>query len=442
MPDMRETEAMPAPEPDVKPGSRLRSGRYELVRKLGTGGAATVWLATDTLLERPVAIKVLSEALGDDPDWITRFRREARLVAQLSHPNLVSVYDFEADTDRPYLVLAYMPGGSLRDRLTAHDCPEPDRVATDLLRALDHIHANGIIHRDIKPGNVLIDHDGSARLCDFGIARPEEATSITQTGQIPGTSAYMAPELWRGEPATERSDLYAAGVLLDEYQGSEDDPRLPGLVARLTAEDADLRPQSAAAALALLAEQPVSGTRGEEATPRLAHAGPEAPRGQRWLPVLALCAVALAAGVALTGIIGGEQGDEPPTEQAANRPGDTRGTEAGGGTAADADTGDDESSEADIPATGDGAALNEKGFDLIGAGSYEEAIPVLEQAVASFPEGTTDLNYAYALYNLGNAYLQAGRPEDAIPVLEERLTIPNQKGTVRRTLAEARAAAD
>ena len=425
-------------ELDVSKGARLRSGRYELERILGRGGAATVWLATDTLLDRPVAIKVLAEGLGEDPAWLARFRREARVAAQLSHPNLVSVYDFEADAERPYLVMAYMSGGSLRDRLSAEDCPEPERVAVDVLHAIEHIHAHGIIHRDIKPGNVLLDRDGGAHLSDFGIARPEDATSITRTGQIPGTGAYMAPELWRGEPATERSDLYSTGVLLAEYLGGEDASPLADLVRRLAAEDPSLRPDSASAALAAITPRPAPAPAifEEPTMPAQEGAPATASRERRWLPVVALCAVALVAGVAVNEALDGDGGAQRGPQA------DPGATESSAGTGSAPETESDApADEGQVPVAEDGATLNDRGFDLIGAGRYEEAIPVLERAVAAFPEGTTDLNYAFALYNLGNAYYLAGRPDDAIPVLEDRLQIPNQTETVRETLEAAREAA-
>ncbi len=230
-------------------GTILGGGRYSLQARVGSGGAATVWLADDDVLDRPVAVKVLSEALASDDSWLARFRREARLVASLTHPNLVSVYDFDASDERPYIVMAYMPGGSLWDRLQLGEPSDPERLARDLLTALEAIHAAGIVHRDIKPGNVLFDAAGTACLTDFGVARPEDATALTQTGQIPGTARFMAPELWAGEPADERTDLYSAGVVLREAIGNDGAPQTRALVDRLCAEDVSDRPESATAAL-------------------------------------------------------------------------------------------------------------------------------------------------------------------------------------------------
>jgi serine/threonine-protein kinase len=440
-------------------GLRLRSGRYELERRLGAGAAASVWLASDTLLERPVAVKVLAEGLVEDRAWLARFRREARIAARLQHPNLVSIYDFNADVERPYLVMAYMSGGSLQDRIDAGGRPDAERLAADVLRALAHIHSAGIIHRDVKPGNVLLDRDGRACLTDFGVARPQDATSITQTGQIPGTARYMAPELWRGEQATERSDLFACGVLLSQSLGDESPARLIGLTERLSAESPELRPESASAALAMLnagpgpqavAEpdpepetEPEPDARDQWPPPPPAGPRTSGSRPTRWIPVAALCLVALIAGFAFANAIGGDEDppasepvseperdvgardDPPPPEEDTTPPADTE----------TADPPDEAAPPAEEPVA-DPIDLNDQGFALIQQGDPEGAIPVLQQAVEGLA-GSDDITYAYALYNLGHALRLAGRPAEAIPILEQRLEIPNQQGTVAAELKQA-----
>jgi serine/threonine protein kinase len=247
----------------------LLGERYRLEWLLGTGGMAAVWLARDERLRRPVAAKILSDTLAADPAYLRRFSREARLAASLSHPNLVKVYDFGGRGDRPYLVMEYVEGQSLADRIAAGTARGLDssRLARELLSALDHIHGAGIVHRDVKPGNVLIAPDGTAKLTDFGIAQPEGATRLTSTGLVVGTRSYIAPEVGRGEQATVRSDLYSCGIVLREAIGDPPPPGLADLVTRLGDQDPNRRPESASRALELLAEpSPSAGTEPPTAT--------------------------------------------------------------------------------------------------------------------------------------------------------------------------------
>ena len=234
-------------------GVALADGRYTFVRHLGSGGMASVWLARDETLHRDVAIKLMADTLADDERWLARFQREARAAAALSHPHIVKVFDYGIEEHRPYLVMAHVPGGSLRDRLQdGGELPDAGALARELLSALAHVHAAGIVHRDVKPGNVLLDEHGSSQLTDFGIARPQDATEMTQTGMVLGTIRYLAPEVADGGPATERSDLYSAGCVLRELAGG--DPPLRELLEALTDDDPERRPSSAEDALARLAE--------------------------------------------------------------------------------------------------------------------------------------------------------------------------------------------
>src|SRR5947209_11303094 len=211
---------------------------------------AIVWSATDQQLERVVAIKVISDVLATDPRFVARFEREARLAAGLSHSNLVKVFDFSVDEERPLLIMEYVPGGSLAE--ARGRSLDAESLARELLDAVAHIHAAGILHRDIKPANVLLGADGSPRLTDFGIARGDETTGLTQTGQVMGTLRYIAPEVAEGQPSSPQSDLFALGVLLGEIAGPDASPDLAGLIARMSARDPALRPHSAAQALAEL----------------------------------------------------------------------------------------------------------------------------------------------------------------------------------------------
>jgi eukaryotic-like serine/threonine-protein kinase len=241
---------------ELAPGAALAAGRYRLERLLGSGGMAAVWLAYDERLGRRVAVKLLADVLALDASYVERFRREATIAARLWHPNLVRVYDFALDGGRPLLVMELVEGPTL-SKLLRDRAPlpvDPCRLASELLGALDHIHAAGVVHRDVKPANVLLDHDWRARLTDFGIAQPGGSTRLTLTGAVIGTIGYLAPEVARGDRATPRSDLYSLGVVLAACADRRNrrDTVLERLIERLTAEDAHRRPRSAAEALALL----------------------------------------------------------------------------------------------------------------------------------------------------------------------------------------------
>jgi serine/threonine protein kinase len=313
-------------------GSTLCDGRYRLESVLGRGGMAIVWRATDVQLERTVAIKVISDVLAGDPRFVQRFDREARLAAGLSHPNLVKLFDYSVEEERPFLVMEYVAGGTLREARGR----ELDALALgrELLDALAHIHAAGILHRDVKPANVLLDTDGSPRLTDFGIARSEEQTGLTLTGQVMGTLRYIAPEVAAGEPATVRSDLFSLGVLLGEIAGDEPPDPLAGLLRRLTARDPDDRPASAADALAELDPTralPHTEALGEiDATQALppTGAGASAPRalhraGPRIRPAHLIAGAAALIALLLVVVIAGSGGgssNPPATPRALPRP--------------------------------------------------------------------------------------------------------------------------
>ncbi|MEA2354938.1 MAG: eukaryotic-like serine/threonine-protein kinase [Solirubrobacteraceae bacterium] len=243
---------------EPRPGVLLGGGRYRLDQLIGSGGMATVWRATDRRLGRTVAIKLISDALADDPTYAERFAREARTAAGLSHTNLVQVFDYGAGDLRPYLVMEYVDGGTLAQRLERGPVvgEEAGAVAGDLLAALGCIHAAGILHRDIKPANVLLSSDGRARITDFGIAHPEDSTRLTQTGHLVGTLRYLAPEVIDGHPPSRKSDLYALGVLLRDLSGGRGDATTDELVARLTDQIPARRPATAEQALRLVRRPP------------------------------------------------------------------------------------------------------------------------------------------------------------------------------------------
>ena len=198
----------------------LIAGRYELEELAGTGGMSSVYRAHDTLLERHVALKLLHEYHGADAESIERFRREARAVAQLSHPHIVTVIDRGEDGDRQFIVFEYVDGENLKE-LVAREGPLPVRRALELAiqvgEGLACAHEHGVVHRDVKPQNVLLNGDGQAKVTDFGIARSLDVDhGMTQTGTVIGTSNYIAPEQASGRSVDERTDIYSLGVVLFE----------------------------------------------------------------------------------------------------------------------------------------------------------------------------------------------------------------------------------
>jgi beta-lactam-binding protein with PASTA domain/predicted Ser/Thr protein kinase len=227
----------------------LLGGRYELGAPLGQGGMAEVFRGRDTRLGRDVAIKILRSELAGDATFLARFRREAQSAASLNHPNIVSVYDTGEDGSTPFIVMEYVEGRTLRDILRTQGRMLPQRaleITADVCAALEHAHEQGIVHRDIKPGNVMVTSGGTVKVMDFGIARAITASTstMTQTAAVIGTAQYLSPEQARGEHVDARSDVYSTGCLLYEllthqppftgdspvavaYQHVREDPTLP-----------------------------------------------------------------------------------------------------------------------------------------------------------------------------------------------------------------------
>ena len=487
--------------------------RFRIRRRLGVGGTATVFLAEDCVLCRDVAIKRLHPE-GSEAD-LRRFRREARLGAALVHPNLVTIFDTLSSSDGVLIVMEYVRGRPLSD-LIASDRMNPRRlleILRPLAAALDYAHHHGVVHRDVKPANVLIAESRVIKLVDLGTATAGHLTQITAENEVMGTLAYIAPERLAGESVGEpASDVYSLAVLTfqaltgsppyradtagellhrvlhdpppniaDAWPGAP--PRLGRVLDQGMNPDPDRR-QASAGALVRDLETAIGERSSSVIAPVLQPTAPmtasherlpsPAPsvygsggsqRRRRLLQILACLATVglLAAGIWLVvaGADGGSDRGAGGAEQAANqkREAGSRASSEPAGSATPAisssqATGTAPSSTATtVPeasaispsetasGTGTGPELNDEGYGLIQQGRYAAAIPVLRRAVRVFPDGTSDITYAYALFNLGHALRMAGHPDKAIPVLERRLEIPDQTQTVKSELTAARAEA-
>src|SRR5213082_2594509 len=200
------------------------NGRYRLEARIGAGGMSTVYRALDETLQRKVAIKLMNCEVASDSDQLERFRREARAVAQLSHRHIVGVIDAGEDDGRPYIVFECVDGETLKERIRRQGrlpIPEAVAYAIEIARALGVAHSQHIIHRDVKPQNVLIDEEGSAKVTDFGIARTLDEEGLTADGRVLGTTDYVSPEQALGQPVTGQSDLYSLGIVLYEMLAGE-----------------------------------------------------------------------------------------------------------------------------------------------------------------------------------------------------------------------------
>jgi serine/threonine protein kinase len=329
----------------------IARGRYRIERMLGDGAMATVVLARDEELGRRVAVKLLDEKLAADREFRARFTREGRLAAGLSHPNVVTVFDAGEAEGRPYIVMEYVDGRTLEERLRgegAVDADEVREIALQVCAGLEHAHTQGLVHRDLKPGNLIQRSDGTIKIADFGIARGSHGTELTEAGAIVGTAAYLAPEQAEGGEITPRTDLYSLGTVLYELltgerpwrvesladlgrRRTEPLPPLPpdvpadlrNAITRALAPDAADRPETAAELAEMLREVDEGATM---VLPRAAGRPRRRVRAQRRPQVgmlLALALVAVLLVLAVLGFValardGGEaagEGQETPQQQ-------------------------------------------------------------------------------------------------------------------------------
>jgi serine/threonine protein kinase len=435
--------------------------RYRVARLIGTGGMASIWAAGDDVLGRPVAIKVLAEQYLEQPRFVARFEREARTAALLSgHPHVVTIYDVGEAGGRPFIVMEHLAGGTLAERMAAGRPRRAEvmRWLGEAASALDFAHEKGVVHRDVKPRNLLFDDRDRLVVADFGIARAAFEESLTATNELLGTAAYISPEQALGEPATPASDRYALAVVAFEtltgglpfgggtlveiaHRRTTLDP------PRASERSPELAPAVDEVLLRGLAREP--GERWPTATEfvesledALEQPAPAPPASVTWsrprrrvrlaplLLGLAAIAVGLIAGLTVLNADQGGSGDRSVAREESSQRTEPRRRE--------------QSQQPPAPAPAQPqpgaspAQLNDEGFGLMNAGRYDEAVTVLQKAVAGFPEGSGDLTLAYALYNLGRSLRLAGRPEEAIPVLERRLEFKNQRGVAKKELAAAR----
>jgi eukaryotic-like serine/threonine-protein kinase len=454
--------------------------RYRVVRHIANGGMASVWAAEDELLGRLVAVKVLSPAYAQDERANRRFLREARAGARLSDcRHVVTVYDIGEHDGRPFMVMEHLAGGTVADRLKRGK-PIPRALALRWLReageALDCAHRNDVVHRDVKPANLLVDERGHLAVGDFGIATVATEASVTQTGQVLGTAAYISPEQARGEPATAASDRYSLACVAFElltgrrpFSGEHpaaqarahveasvpsasaigDLPVAVDDVMRVAlAKDPTKRPATAAELLDALEDaldsepEPATLPTAVTAPVRVQPAPPVAAR-RRWPGLAALAALAIVAGAAIAiAAGGGGGGGAGPERQATTHATAKAKPKPKTSQPAATQTQQTQSAQTATQAKTDNpVALNNTGYSLILQGKPADAVTPLQRSVEAFrtQQRTSEIDYAYALYNLGNALRLSGRATEAIPYLEERLRISSYKrGIVKKELQTAR----
>jgi serine/threonine-protein kinase len=440
-----------------------------------------VYRATDSVLERKVAVKLLSERYAREEEVRARFRREALAAARLSGtPHVITVFDVGEHKEQPYIVMEYLDGGSVHDRLREDGRVPPGQALEWLAQAgtaLDRAHAEGVVHRDVKPANLLLDRDGNVVVTDFGIASTTGVDTLTLPGTVLGTAGYLSPEQARGESATAASDRYALGVVAFElltgrrpYEGDtaateafahvtapvpsaeKIHPELPdgvdAVLARALAKDPEDRPatcaelvaelrdafRGAATAPTRIAAAPVIATGAP--TRRLPPAGPPPSRGPSHRALVIGAAGFLAAGAIVAGLLGAVLDDDPGREARQPRGTTTQTTETQTTETQTTETQTTETPTTETqvtepePSLSEARSLNDQGYALMQQGNFQGARPLLEESVDGL-RGTGDIYEAYANYNLAYTRFQLGECGGIFELLDRSQAVQGSHPDIR-----------
>jgi eukaryotic-like serine/threonine-protein kinase len=441
--------------------------RYLNPERIARGGMGDIYRAEDRDLARVVAIKVLADRYAGDEAIRARFTREALAAARLSNaPSTVTIFDVGEHDDHPYIVMEFLAGGSLADRL-ARDGAQPIGRSLDWLGqaagALDAAHASGVVHRDVKPANLLLDNDDRVRVADFGIASAVGLGSLTEAGTVLGTAGYLAPEQARGEKATPASDRYALAVVAFELltgarpferesstaeamahvseripRASSLNPELPSQVddalARGLAKEPEHRYEAAADLVHALRDA-LADAAGRTTVGGLAPVA--GGHGRRWVvPLIALGAL-LVAGVVAAALLAGDDPEGLATTVPTTVPRTVKETVTlPATTVVQTVTTAVEPTTASTAPSGNPAELNDQGFELMNNGDYEGALPLLERAVAGL-SGSGEVAEAYASYNLAFTRLALGRCDGVVELLDRSEEIQGKRKEIGRLRREA-----
>ncbi|HEX6679244.1 MAG TPA: serine/threonine-protein kinase [Gaiellaceae bacterium] len=460
--------------------TNLLPPRYRSPRRIARGGMGDIYRATDASLGRAVAIKLLAERYSSDDSIRQRFTREALAAARLSgEPYVITIFDVGEHAERPFIVMEYLSGGSLDDRIREDGAQEVGQALNWLEQAataLDAAHRHGVVHRDVKPANLLLDRNGTVHVADFGIASAAGMDSLTLTGTVLGTAGYLSPEQAQGEQASAASDRYALAIVAFELLSG----RRPFENESVTAEAAahvnasvpsiaeiceDLPDELDSVFRKALAKEPTHRFQTAEdfvaaIRTALAEAAgttraftPQAPwistvprrrtRGRRWAPVIALLALAAVAGaIAAIGLANGDHksnAQAPPRARTVTIREQGTTVERTVTTPAPPPPASAPPPASPPPASASslsGSQLNDAGYAKMRAGDYAGALPLLRSAVTKLI-GVGYPTEAYANYNLGYTLLQLGSCDEAIPYLEQAKRLEPQRHEPKDALKRA-----